>query len=223
MKLEVIGWTYYDDFTYEEGPVDEASYNAVLDEVVKRGYLFTGWHHQESLDCAPVLNDGKIRRFSARSWGGLMARSQGMTGKFDYSAYAFYTGFSDEESFKFPGSEAFLNEEKILTPEELREEYTVKTNGSYLSKIGKLLNRTLPDLPEYRYMAEGDVIVFKCGKAERRYMIKNFEKAKKLSLNKIREYESSHYLYDTEDKRRKKIEKRYEEAPLLIRLELEAI
>ena len=47
MKLKVIGWTYYDDPNYEYFETTWATQNAVLKDVIKNKYVFTGYHHQE--------------------------------------------------------------------------------------------------------------------------------------------------------------------------------
>ncbi len=92
MKLKVIGWTSYGDWHFEEGENSLAAHNAILDDVVANGYDFTGWHHQELFLGAPVLSDGKIRRYSQRGWGGLIAESKGFIHPMDYASFAFSTG-----------------------------------------------------------------------------------------------------------------------------------
>ncbi len=89
MKLRVIGWTYYDDPHFEEGENSYAARSAIIADIKEHGYDFTGWHHEESDRGAPVLNDGKIRRYSQRGWGGLMADVYGEVDPFAYSRHAF--------------------------------------------------------------------------------------------------------------------------------------
>ena len=101
MKLKVIGWTSYDDNTYEAVEATNAIYNAVLDEVVKNDYLFSGYHHQEYDYCCPVLNTGKRVLFSQRGFGGLMAEAHGYNGVYDYSLFA-YPVDMDPKHFRLP-------------------------------------------------------------------------------------------------------------------------
>ena len=93
MKYKVIGWTYYENYEILDSnkTIGFAERNAIIDEIRKHKYLFSGWHHQESWDgVVPILNDGRKRCFSQRGWGGVMAEAYGEMGDFDYARYAFY-------------------------------------------------------------------------------------------------------------------------------------
>ncbi len=96
MKIKVIGWTTYDDYTVSEGEHSFASNEAIIDDIRKHGYEFTGWDHQETPNCVPVLSDGKSRTFSQRGWGGIMGEAYGLTGDMDYCKYAFNYCFPPE-------------------------------------------------------------------------------------------------------------------------------
>ena len=107
MKYKVIGWTYYEnyDIPFSNGGIGFAERNAVIDEIRKHKYMFTGWHHQESWNnCVPILNDGKKRGFSQRGWGGVMAEAYGEMGDFDYASYAFFGG-GDDSNLRYPNNE----------------------------------------------------------------------------------------------------------------------
>ena len=56
-----LGWTHYDDESVPEkgGCLGFAERNAIIDDIRAHGYLFSGWDHQESWDCVPILNDGE--------------------------------------------------------------------------------------------------------------------------------------------------------------------
>ena len=92
MKYKVIGWTYYEDDTVlsYDGDDSFAQRNAIIDEIRKHKYRFSGWHHQESWEnCVPILNDGRKRLFSQRGWGGIMAEAYGQLGDYDYATFTF--------------------------------------------------------------------------------------------------------------------------------------
>ncbi len=89
MKLKVIGWTHYEDTRFPEGEYSHAAEAAIIAAICECGFEFTGWHHQEALYGAPVLNDGCIYRYSQRGWGRVMAEAHGMTAPMDYAYYAF--------------------------------------------------------------------------------------------------------------------------------------
>ncbi len=95
MELTVIGWTYYDNTEIAEGECDLAARTAIIADIRANGYRFSGWHHQETDNCTPVLSDGKMRTYSQRGWGDIMAEAWGNTGDMDYVRYAFHT--DDEE------------------------------------------------------------------------------------------------------------------------------
>ena len=64
MKYKVIGWTYYDnsEILSSGNTIGFAERNAIIDEIRKHKYLFSGWQHQENWDgVVPILNDGKKR------------------------------------------------------------------------------------------------------------------------------------------------------------------
>ena len=77
MKYKVIGWTYYDneEILSQRGTIGFAERNAIIDEIRKHKYLFTGYDHQEGYNTVPILNDGRARLFSQRGFGGLMAEA----------------------------------------------------------------------------------------------------------------------------------------------------
>ena len=104
MKYKVIGWTYGDDYEFptSQEQIGFAERNAIIDEIKKHKYLFSGWHHQESWEnCVPILNDGKKREFSQRGWGGVMAEAYDNFDDYGYSIYTFYQSI-DEKYLKFP-------------------------------------------------------------------------------------------------------------------------
>ena len=222
MKLKVIGWVWYEDTTYGGGEVDYAAYNAILDDVKEHGYRFTGFHHQEMFDCVPVLNDGKMRRFSQRSWGGLMAAAEGLKGRYAYSVYAFYSPFNENDDFVTP-KDCDVDESLIRTPEELRDEYRIGIRIDSLRRIAEREGKfKLPDLDEYRYMAVNDVIVFLNKGDEYRYRITHIEKKKKLAERDIFKYRTLSLTQASEEEV-KRIEEKFENAPSEIHLILEPI
>ncbi|MBO7292854.1 MAG: hypothetical protein J6V07_02855 [Clostridia bacterium] len=87
MKYRVIGWTEYDGADIPAVKPTPAAVRAILADIREHHYLFTGYDHQESPLCAPVLNDGKKRLFSARELAALMAEAQGDPTGLSYARY----------------------------------------------------------------------------------------------------------------------------------------
>jgi len=172
MKYRVVGWSYYDDmeFEYKEG----ATYterNAIIDEIRRKGYKFTGFDHQETFDCAPVLNDGKMRNFSQRSWGGIMAEAHGYTGKFDYS-YFTYPPLGAESVFPHDTTDwsAFVPET------DLNEEITVTVDEPFFRRAIARNPFPLPDANELRYLDSGDTLTLVCGDGRVSFKVRDLER-----------------------------------------------
>ena len=220
MKIKVIGWTYYDDDTYEEGDVTYAAYHAIVDDVKENKYTFTGWDHQESSDCAPILSDGKIRRFTQRGWGGLMAEANGLSGRYAYSTYAFNWLDDDDDTTVRPKGAA-IDPKDILTDEEMSEHYTVKVRSDALARAEKSGKIKLNDLPEYRYISSGDTITLTSNAGDVTFRITAAGREKKLPKRDI-----DNYLYMTylgSDEKEKQITEKYEKAPTEWHLAIEKI
>ena len=103
MKYKVIGWTYYDnnEIIDSGNRIGFAERYAIIDEIRKHKYLFSGWDHQESFEgVVPILNDGRKRCFSQRGWGGVMAEAYGHMKDYDYASFTFY-GSLDNSKTKY--------------------------------------------------------------------------------------------------------------------------
>ena len=101
MKKAVLGWDWYDDDRFmpvPDGVITEEIWDAVLQDVIEHGYLFTGEDQQEEPYCCPVMDDYRIARFSRRGFAHLMAEAHGETGEYDYARYM--EGFSIKEKYK---------------------------------------------------------------------------------------------------------------------------
>ena len=97
MKYKGIGYTDYDLSDFKNGENTDAAIEAIIEDIKKYGYCFSGYAHQEYSNGVPVLNDGLARRFSQRGWGGVMAKAHGFTGYMDYSSFAFSFGYDEEK------------------------------------------------------------------------------------------------------------------------------
>ncbi len=157
MKYRVVGWTSYDgcEVSDKQGAIGFAERHAIIDDIQKNGYLFTGWDHQEMLDCAPVLNDGKRRCFSQRGFGGLMAEAHAAFGEYDYAGFTFYESI-DPSRKKLPkigfDPEAFTPEENLAEEVVL----TVPAELLFAAKAGSSV--TFDDSPALRYLDAGDTL-----------------------------------------------------------------
>ena len=179
MKYKVIGWTYYDnmEFIDKRGTVGFAERNAIIDEIKKHKYLFSGWHHQESWEnCVPILNDGQTRTFSQRGWGGIMAEAYGYFGDYDYASFTFHQSI-DKKDLRFPKNE-FEKEDFVSEP--LKNEHFDVEVSEGLFNIAKKKNPFfLEDIDSLRYIDENDTITLHYNGEELTFLVDDVDRNKK--------------------------------------------
>ena len=194
MKYKVIGWTSYEnyDIPFYDKTIGFAERNAIIDEVIKHKYLFSGWHHQESWDnCVPILNDGKKRGFSQRGWGGLMAEAYGKMGDYDYASFTFYQSI-DSRHLRIPYDEF---DPSSFVSETLENEHFDVNLSEELFAIAKTKNPFyLNDEDSLRYIDNNDTITLHCNDQTLTFLVKDVDRNKKeIKFN-------SHHLIDTKYK-----------------------
>ena len=183
MKLRVIGWTYYDD-DLPQGENCWAARNAIVDEIKKHGYLFSGASHQEGYYCAPVCNDGKIYRFSQRSWGSIMAEAHGYTKRMDYVKFAFAKSI-DFDTEIHPKKR--YDDDMIISEGNLNEQFELEVTQKVLASAQHSHEIRLDNLPTLRYLGAGDTLVLTCGQQSTEYTVTNVDLTKGLPEERIRE------------------------------------
>ena len=179
MKLEVIGWTHYDDNDYEYFETTWATQNAVLKDIIKNGYEFTGYHHQEYDYCCPVLNNGKRIIFSQRGFGGVMAQAHGLKGLYDYSIYA-YPVNHDSSLYTFPKTAP--DDSLIVDEKTLYETFEIDADLELVATADINSELTLPDEDEYALMEAGDYVKLNCGKHTSKFKIVEVDREKAVSV-----------------------------------------
>lgn len=179
MKYKVIGWTYYDDSSVRNSdkPIGFAERNAIIDEIRKHKYLFSGWHHQESWEnCTPILNDGLQRTFSQRGWGGVMAEAYGNMDDYGYSIYTFH-GSIDSSYLKFPEEQFDAND---FVPEPLENEHFNVEVSRELFDIAKKKNPFyLEYIDDLRYIDTNDTITVSCSGESLTFLVSAIDRNKK--------------------------------------------
>ena len=79
--MKVTGWTDLEDGRYPHDPADDSmetfieARNAVIDEIRKHGYKFSGIYHQDGMTGVPIIDDNWLFGVSQRSWGQIMAEA----------------------------------------------------------------------------------------------------------------------------------------------------
>ena len=176
MKYKVIGWVYSGDSELLTAKNDSfAQRNAIIDEIRKHKYLFTGYDHQESWEpVVPVLNDGRKREFSQRGWGGVMAEAYGKMEDYDYSLYTFNGSIVNP---KYPEDELDIEDFK---PEVIENEHFEVNVTKELFDIAKTQNPFyLEDEESLRYIDANDTITIHCGEESLTFVVKDINRNKK--------------------------------------------
>ena len=176
MKYKVVGWTHPDDYSIlsPEKPIGYAEIYAIVDDIKENGYLFSGWHHQESYNnVVPVLNDGMKREFSQRSWGGIMAMANNEIGDYAYSRYTFYESLK-KESLVFP-EKSYSKKDKSVVE---NEHFEISISEG-LFNIAKNNNYCyLEDDERLRYIDINDTITLICNDEKVTYKVKTVDRNK---------------------------------------------
>ena len=110
-----------------------------------------------------MLNDGKRRCFSQRTFGAIMAVAHGYYGRFDYSAFSF--GFPPEKCVT-PAPEREIAPEDAVPEENLHEIFRIHVSERELYMAVAMRSLGLPDVPALRYLDGGDTLVLVTPKGE---------------------------------------------------------
>ncbi len=138
---------------FEEGEASFAAQAAIIDDIREHNYLFSGYDHQEARYGAPVLNDGRIRNFTRRGFGELMAEAYGYDSLFNYSRFTDRFPVSED---RLPSERYVDGECEFMAPEELAEEFILE-DGEYNFDEKTVIT---DDLDKLRYIDKGDTVTF---------------------------------------------------------------
>lgn len=219
MKYKVIAWTSYDDEDFPEGACSVAQFRAIIDEVKARGYDFSGYSHQELLDCAPVLNTGERMCFSSRAWGRIMAEAHGFFGVYDYSNYRMH--YDDEIT---PEWEPF--DDSLVSPlEELSETHRIEVTEEDLSDVLMDGELTVRETEALRYIDVGDTVILENNGKSTSFTVTGVSHGRDTGalsdrIDFISEYNVEEEIYCHGDKRDEYI-KLYEKGVRAVRLSIE--
>ena len=179
MKYKVIGWTYYDnsEILTSDKSIGFAERNAIIDDIRKNKYLFTGYDHQETWDgVVPILNDGLKRCFSQRGFGGVMAEAYGYMRDYDYASFTF-DGSINEENIKMASDDFDI--ESYVGDFPTNEHFDVWVNEGLFLFAKNKNPFYLDDLDSLRFIDEDDTITLHCNDEELSFCVKSINRNKK--------------------------------------------
>ena len=216
MKYRVIGWTEYDGTDIPSAEPTPAAVRAILLDLREHGYLFTGYDHQESPLCAPVLNDGKKRLFSARHFAALMAEAQGERSEMSYARYL------QPRRPRLSRRHRLTEEERRVAPgtpaeEGIAEEITL-TVASEVSKAARGGHVVLPE-EGLTSLDVGDTLTLVSETASASYSV--LRVVRRRDLTEEEEIALMALFYTGDRKKQKEAEKRYAAAPLVLDITLD--
>lgn len=224
MKLKVVGWTHYDFYDFPEGDSSWAVRMAVVDEIKKNDYFFSGWDHQESYYCAPVFNDGKMRRFSQRGFADMMAEAHGKTGYMDYSLYMFGI---EPSARRMPKNN--VTKRSVVVEKNLAETFTLEVDEQFFGSVptsetldafGHIVKKRgikLPDLPELRYIDKGDTLVLTCQDKKATFLVLSVDRGRNLTFEERVDL-MARMSYSNEKDVRTKARQEFDSMPIVITL-----
>ncbi|MBR1747223.1 MAG: hypothetical protein IJ735_03295 [Clostridia bacterium] len=115
-RPRVLGWTTFDEHNFVGNKCNRLGYGgtdkedeAVAEDIRAHGYFFSGNEHQDGYDCAPVLDDYRMIRYSTRHFGWVMAKAHGEDPKKNYSAYAWNFGMDRKDLVRPTGKRTLAN------------------------------------------------------------------------------------------------------------------
>ena len=216
MKLRVVGWTYYDD-DWQPGTHGWAARYAIIDEIKKNGYLFSGMSHQKGDNCAPVLNDGKIYCYSHRGWGGIMAEAHGYNGRMDYAKFAF-----DADPDKAVLPQERIDEDAFTLELNLNERFELEVSPSDFGCACKEHSIILDDIPKLRYLDNGDTLSLLCGDKRADFTVLDVERKRDFTEEKLFELECAFYDFSDSEKLRR-AEEEFNSAKIVMTVKLKPV
>ena len=184
MKYKVVGWTWFNNpnVPYVDN-IGFAERNAVIDEIRKHQYLFSGREHQE--DYAPVFNDGKMRCFSQRGWGSIMAESYNCMKKYDYSAFAYGV---NSKYRKTPDDveDSYFLEDDFVPETNLNEDFIVAVKEDIFD-LAKSRNPVyMEDLEELRMIDAGDRLILTCNDKRETYLVSDVNRNRNVKRSNLK-------------------------------------
>ena len=111
-EIKVIGWTDIYNAAYKECDYNNPKYiKAVIEEIKKTGYKFTGDYHQNGEYGAPVFNDGTLLFLSIDEWGWIIAKTYGIYNEYgQLDRYKWAWLVPQEEKEKIPDKDLITAE-----------------------------------------------------------------------------------------------------------------
>lgn len=174
MRLEVIGWTHWDNKKYPDSRGGKAAERAVINAIREGGYRFGGDTHQQSRSGVPVFNDGTKAKWSMRGWGEIMAKALELDDSSGMAHTSWYMSLLHKpEEIVLP--KAYVDKSRIVPAESLAEVYEMKLNDDQfeLMKKGKKEYETRLNDDRRSRVEVGDIIIFsKVGNPEEKVRTK---------------------------------------------------
>ena len=97
-ELKIVGWTYFEDsYPMRNCSNEELGkiVSLIRNEIMEKGYVFSGEEHQNCSTGVPVFSDGTCFRASMRCWGSIMATIYCAPDGSEFTYMDFYMSLGD--------------------------------------------------------------------------------------------------------------------------------
>ncbi len=208
MKSYVIGWTHFDNEEIESAECGFADCQAIVEDIREHGYSFSGYAHQEFQGGAPVMNDGRIRRFSKRNWGSTMASAHKSPHPLDYTLWAEAFATEEAELKGMPSEDRWIKDiPPLIDRDELYETYRFTVDEPTLERARTVHKYTRDNSHELRFIDVGDTVVMTCGEVTARFAVTDIKRgwnfAREGEAPDLRDSFDMHWALRSEDEREK--------------------
>ena len=177
MKKYVIGWTHFDNEKIEEADCGYSDNAAIIDDIRAHGYSFSGYAHQELDGGAPVMNDGRVRRFSRRIWGNTMAHAHDSLDPYDYTMWAEAFETKEAELRGMPSADRWIKKAPpTIPPEELYETFRFETDERRLEFALNYRIFNAENKKELRYIDLGDTVILTVDNRDTAFTVTDIER-----------------------------------------------
>lgn len=221
MKYRVVGWTAYDDPNVKGAECTEGAIQAILRDIRKHHYRFTGWDHQERPRGVPVLNDGCMRVFSQRGFGHVMAWAHGDYSHMGYVEYAFDDP-SDTTPSRMPSASRQFDPATFTPEADLHEAFTCAVDDLTLSTVLATKEIALPyDDPAFTMIDVGDTLTLVCGESRFVYRVRDAVRCRDMTQEEDMELYA--LICTCDFNKMREADERYDRTPWILKLALEEL
>ncbi len=177
MRYRVVGWTCAFNEELEEGETSESVEQAIIADIREHGWDLCGMDHAYGSFGVPVFNDGKMRVYSERVFGAIMAIAKGdlsPDGYIDY-AFAWDDDWFSEKAKPLPGEVCPFDPQGFVPETDLNEEFFISVDEDFLkdAEEGRII---VAEAEVLARIDKGDTLVLNVSHNSYRFLVTGVER-----------------------------------------------